>query len=319
MQPSDFFKDGALLLVLALLLSGIVSSDDDWRPGGRPGVSVGAGARDFAQPPPPSGDPLFLDTLETHSTGACDTVLSFSQNGIAWGGNRFCSVSSQLAHSGSKSLKFSYDASPDEWQELRFTLPDMPEIWIQYWIYPLDGTEGFGSRVMHQVSGNPNNKAIRLFNNGQTGYTDVNYLKMGASFSNPDGSGDDALVCEARNGQGGDMSVICQEGENGIGNNKRPAEVYIARGTWTRLTWHFKPPTSANNDGITDYWYNGALAAENHGVPGWPQSGQPLFSDGYLMGWANVAWAASGTTAFYLDDVMMDDKPDNMCPLDGVC
>lgn len=252
---------------------------------------------------------LFQDDFETYAVGS-PSGMGVNANGAGWGGQNqartfYGIITDQQCHSGNRCFEFQYGASSDQWQQLGFSLPNIGEVWIQYWIRP--------SNIKHSTKSPINSKAIRLWNDN--GYDDVGYLKMGGSFSNPKANGDDALLCEARKG-GSDMAVRCQQGSNGIGNSVVPGGPYIARDQWTRVTFHFKAPSPADDDGIMDWWYNGKKAATNHRVPGYPSKGEPLFSYGYIMGWANTAWTGSGTATFKIDDVIFDTKPDAMQPLE---
>src|SRR5690606_41586509 len=60
------------------------------------------------EPPPRDGRALFADDFESYSIGS--TIEGKGGNGFRWGGGNSYQprVSSEVAHSGSKSLKFPY-------------------------------------------------------------------------------------------------------------------------------------------------------------------------------------------------------------------
>lgn len=250
---------------------------------------------------PPSdayGNELFRDNFDT---GA----LSPAQNGVSWDGSVSTSVSDDIARSGTHSLKFAYSPGPpddDSWAEQRFNLPDMPDIWLDWYQYFPNGTEGIGPRWMHRNAPGPNNnKFLRLWYGDELSPG----LRVGASFDNPLSS-DDAIICEfTKSGKGG-MGKFCLAGARGV-TDFIPRS--LTRGTWHRITWHIKVATSANNDGIIDLWIDGHKVMEDHRADIFPVDAPAdnYFQAGYLMGWANSGFDERSYT--YIDDFVISDSP----------
>ena len=120
-------------------------------------VTVSSGS-----PPPPLKGLLFQDGFESGDQ-------SHRENGVRWSGSGSnVNVVSKIAHSGSHSLEFVFRGKPsgqDAVAQQRFNLGrNLKEIWVEFYIYYPDGTEGLGARYRHRDdTGSNNNKFLRIW------------------------------------------------------------------------------------------------------------------------------------------------------------
>jgi uncharacterized protein YjdB len=251
---------------------------------------------EVAPPSAPSGPGLaFSDGFEGGKSAAVD--------GYAWNGGP--AVSTDVAHEGRYSLKFLYKGAPDgkdATAEQRFTFGEkLNEVWIEYYIYYPNGTEGSSARYFHrkQTIGSDNNKFLRLWG------TDYNNTKVGFE-SRPivrsDGTptGDSYVY--------GDIAGLTMPG--GPYGMDKPARRWNdaitdkERGQWVQVRVHSKIASGSGiNDGVLQLWKNGTLEIDEHALRLWSDGidGQNYFQHGYLLGWANSGYAED--TAIYIDDV----------------
>ena len=106
---------------------------------------------------------IFADSFESGD-------ISHSENGFWWQVGKNTNVTTAIAHTGKYSLRFKYPAvarGSDSWAEQRFDLGNTyPEVWIQFYIYFPNGTEGIGPKYVQRTDTGPNNdKFIRLWGN----------------------------------------------------------------------------------------------------------------------------------------------------------
>jgi len=207
-------------------------------------------------------------------------------------------VSSAIAHSGTNSLRFHYQAAADgsdSYAEQRFSLGrNLREVWVEFYIYYPDGTEGVGPRFIHRTeSSNGNNdKFIRIWGDN---YNAPN--KVGAS-TFPQTGGNERL--------GFEYSKL----QHAIGQyNSGYVDPFVTdstRGRWLQIRYHAKMATdSSSYDGAIDIWVDGVKysAVDNKGNPGLNiyDNSIPYWNTGYLLGWANSGFAQD--TYVYVDDV----------------
>src|SRR5262249_53483690 len=115
------------------------------------------------------------------------------------------------AHSGSYALKFAYPAgSPAQGStaEQRFNLgANYPELYIEWYVYYPNGTEGLGPKYVHQAASPGNDKALRLWagnqSDGNDGYSNFT-VKAGAS-------------TDVGGAATGDEQIFAEYGENNLG------------------------------------------------------------------------------------------------------
>lgn len=239
---------------------------------------------------------LFSDTFESGN-------LSHTENGFGWNGTNAgsgdgLSVSTDIARSGTRSVKFTFGGGPagaDAWSELRYILgKNMTDVYIQWYQYFPDGTEGLGPRWTHRSDGISNNKLFKLWADKYTGYTVMT------------GIGSYPL-------SGGNSNFFTDYGTNQTGGNgnfdkdiDRVGLTNTLRGRWVKFQYHVKTASSANNDGVLQLWVDDVLTINNTDMNLYPLNGVGnYFRNGYFMGWSNSGFAQ--TTNTYVDDVTISD------------
>jgi hypothetical protein len=245
-------------------------------------------------------EPIFSDDFESGNLGK-------SQNGVSWGTSSSAAVSTDIAHSGTRSLRFSFaggGAGSDSNAEQRFALGrEYSEVDISFYIYYPDGSEGLGARYVHRTESPANNKFIRVWkgntSDGNQGYTDQ-WVKAGVS-TWPTGNGDSDI--------GGEIGTDTKPTGQYNARSKSGAINDSMRGKWTLMRIHMKASTATNrNDGIIEMWANGAQLFRSADLPLYPSNGSsPAFQFGYLLGWANSGFAQA--TRIYIDDVQISTTP----------
>ena len=246
-------------------------------------------------PPPPTNGAVFADDFEAGT-------LAAGQNGYRWknlGVN--VSVAQGVAHSGRYALRFTYPGKPDcqdATAEQRFYLPNVKEVWLEYYFYIPAGTEGAGARFYHREqtgcsSRAHNNKFLRLWD--VEGNHNHFHVKGGFSFDAVSGGGDSWLY-----GQWGDYNNVLLGGQDG--GNWRPAFTDALRGRWTQIRVHAKLASSDGAaDGVLQLWADGVLKIDKRGLSWHAGAGRNnFFATGYLMGWSNSGYTQ--TTSFFIDD-----------------
>lgn len=249
--------------------------------------------------PTPAPTPVPLQNGFTDSFESGD--LLHAENGFHWNGANAgagdaVSVSTDIAHSGSRSVKFTFGAGAsgdDAWSELRFILgKNMPDVYIQWYQYFPNGAEGLGPRWSHRTDGVSNNKFIRFWSDDYTNFT----LKTGLSFW-PMGSGDSQIGPDGGSNQTG-LQLLSPKDNAGMTDSRR--------GRWVKFQYHAKTATSANNNGVVQLWVDGVLVISNTTAALYPSGGVGnYYRNGYLMGWSNSGF--SQTTNTYIDDVTISD------------
>ena len=250
---------------------------------------------------PASAQAIFTDSFEGGN-------LSHTQGGIKWATSSNTSVYNGFGHSGSHSLKFAYPAgspSVGSWAEQRFDLgANYPELYIEWYEYYPNGTEGLGPKYVHQAASPTNDKFLRVWSgnqsDGNNGYTSFN-VKVGAST----GVGGVST---------GDEQLFAEWGVNGLGvgpngsSGSQPGFFYnswvtdTVRGRWIDVRVHLKVATSSNNNGVIEVWRDGTKVISATTLANYPSGGAGnYYNFGYLMGWANSGFAQA--TNVYVDDV----------------
>ncbi len=252
---------------------------------------------------PARGTILFQDGFE-------NGTLTTKQNGYGWNGANAgsgdgVSVSTDIARSGTRSVKFTFGGGPagaDAWSELRYILGNnMTDVYIQWYQYFPDGTEGLGPRWTHRSDGVSNNKLFKLWADNYTGYTVMT------------GIGSYPL-------SGGNSNFFTDYGTNQTGGNgnfgKDVDSVGLTdalRGKWVKFLYHVKTASSANNDGVLQLWVDDELRVNNTDMNLYPLNGLGnYFRNGYFMGWANSGFDETSNT--YVDDVTIADAPIDTSP-----
>lgn len=239
-------------------------------------------------PPPANGAVLFGDDFEAYSNGA---TLRGGANGFQWTDAVYAQVSTDISHSGSKSLKFSYGPTEPNgashwWSEQRFSHPKLTEYWVEYYIYFPNGKEGIGSARYEHASNGANNKFYTYWGReyseapagnaslwgGGGGDSDVGFINVGGAWS---GAGLGPLVA-------GDAD----------------------RGRWMQIRIHVKIPDFGANNGVLRLWKDGRLVTQRLNEPSRVKSSADNYlSNGYLLGYDNARF--SRNTFIYIDDFKM--------------
>ena len=244
---------------------------------------------------------LFTDSFER-------TAIPYTVNGFGWNGSNTgaadgLAISSDIARTGTRSLKFTFaGGTPGDsaWSELRYILGyNMQEVYFQFYQYYPSGKESptLGPRWLHRV--NPtiwsNNKFFKLWADSYASYT----VATGISTINTSDGHDLFFVEYGTNQLAGGVD----------GHGAKPN--FIANdshlGRWLKIQIHIKCATAANNDGAEEMWVDDVRVMSNTNLPLYPAGGiGNYFRNGYLMGFMNSGF--SQTTHTYIDDVKISDK-----------
>lgn len=249
-------------------------------------------------PPPPPGDSLVVIFQDDFESGN----LSRTSPDFRWGASNgepgaTPRVATDIARSGSNSLKFIYLGNPnladDAWSEQRFLFPNpLTEVYLEWYQFFPMGTEGVGPKFVYRnADGSDNNKFAVMWDE------DYNNYKIFASF-------------EMEINSGPDPKVVTKYGKTGTGVGNfgsgqwMPGITDAYRGRWVRFMMRVKAATAANNDGVIELWADGVKVVSNTTLPLYPTGGVGNYlRNGYLMGWANTGF--DQTTYVYIDDVRL--------------
>lgn len=231
--------------------------------------------------------------------------LSHTESGFGWNGTSSGPapdgkpvVSTDIARSGSHSVKFTFGAGgagDDAWSELRYILGrNMTDVYIQWYQYFPNGTEGLGPKWVHRQDYPDNNKFLKLWADSYTSYT----VTTGVS-TRSKSNGDSVIYTDYGTNQTGGVGQFgAAQDSVGIDDSRR--------GRWVKFQWHIKAATSANNDGVIQMWVDDQLVLSNTNLPLYPSGGVGnYFRNGYIMGWANSGFSQTSVT--YIDDVTISD------------
>ena len=236
--------------------------------------------------------------------------LSHTQGNANWNDKTRTDVTNVISHSGKYSLRFTYPGNPDptadSWAEQRYDLGAYyPEVWIQFYIYYPDGTEGVGPKYIRRTNVTGNDKFIRLWGNVPRTSHFNSIVGGGASTwngANLDGAEIGLENFCTYNGKVTDGMGINEHGyfpfigKSSVGS---PAD---NRGRWIKIKYHRKVASVANNDGVEEMWVDDVLKKSVTNLCGYPGDGYTnAFSAGYLLGWSNTGFDKE--TYIYIDDV----------------
>lgn len=239
---------------------------------------------------------LFQDDLESGN-------LDKRSNGFGWSGSRGMkgeapNVSSDISHSGNKSLKFTFLGKPsgeDSWSEQLFDFgKNLSEVYINFYVYYPDGTEGLGAKYVHRDDAGPdNNKFFRIWDEH---YTQFN-IKAGFS-TLPSGSSSYIFPEKGTNG-GGTGNFSMPYNNIKIDNSRL--------GRWMEVRMHIKTDDGSRN-GILELYLDGQPAIEVRNVNLHPKdASKNYFKHAYFFGWSGSGF--SKTTHVYMDDLIVSDTP----------
>ena len=197
------------------------------------------------------------------------------------------------AMDGDYSLRFRYPAG-QPWAEQRFRLgTPQRDLWLRYWIrVPTNYTHGTIG-----TTGAVNNKFFSIWMDGYEakGTGSTFWLSMESA-----GGGDTNLAFTYTSGK--------NTGSKGMQQHTPFIKASSDRGRWMQIVIHLKAEASqGSSDGVIQVWrrWEGEskfmLFHEKLDTPfRFPDTGPNGFAVGYLMGWANGAYASD--TEWLLDD-----------------
>jgi len=231
------------------------------------------------------------------------------QNGAGWTNTAplNVAVATDVAHSGTHSLRFLYRAKAeclDATAEQRFTFGHpLPEVWLEYYIHYPAGGEGGSARYYHRneitagcADGSSNNKFISLFGPNYGGETTFGLQTWPSRVS---AAGDSRIDV-----------AYSKEGRNGVwfypGANADPFITDAERGQWLQIRVHARVADFGQADGVIQLWKNGTMVLNAQGLDWYDSTGRADFLlNGYLMGWSNSGY--SEATNIYIDDFKLYD------------
>ncbi len=243
---------------------------------------------------------LFHDDFESGTNLSSPLPSGYGWNGTNSGSADAVGVSADIAHSGTHSVKFTFggnaDLADDAWSELRYVLGyNMNEVYMQWYVYYPDGTEGLGPKWQHRMVSPNNNKFYKLWADSYTNYTVATGVSTHALENQCDlyfvEYGTNQGLPVAGHGASADFS----------GTDER-------LGRWLKIQIRTKTATAANNDGAIQMWIDDVMVLNDTALPLYPSGGAGNYlRNGYLMGWMNSGFAE--TSSMYIDDVTIADAP----------
>ena len=260
------------------------------------------------EPEPPPADTVAPEPADTSAFRFSDDFetgdTSHSEGGFAWGRTTY-TVDSILARSGTRALRGLFnpnDASGAEW---RFSHPELPEYWMEFYVYFPDGTEPDGAggtlnRYVHTDDGGAtNNKffsfwadsyqgrprgAIQLWHTG----VDGSRINIARSVGNKDSNS--VYYPDSYGGGGydfkGDTDIVKDDTD---------------RGRWIQMRFHIRVANFGQENGVFEIWKDGTLILQLLDDPFYDNAGTDNYlKNGYLLGWANTAYLVE--TSIFIDD-----------------
>ena len=236
--------------------------------------------------------------------------LSHTQGNAHWYGSTRTDVTKAISHSGNYSLRFTYPGNPDpakdSWAEQPYDLGGLyPEVWVQFYIYFPDGTEGIGPKYIRRTNVSGNDKFIRLWGAadrlGKTAYKSIGGGASTWNWTNLDGGNLGGEYWCGYNGK-----TVTGQGKHGnpdfpfiLNSSRAPND---NRGRWIKFKFHRKVASPANNDGVLEIWVDDVLKESLTNLCGYPGNGYVnAWTAGYLLGWSNTGFDKD--TYIYIDDV----------------
>lgn len=219
-----------------------------------------------------------------------------TQNGIRWTEMAWVSVTSAISRGGGKSLRFGFDEHPQR-SEARFGgLAELPEVYLQYWLYQPNGRENPSVGVDVPTPGKLNDKFFRLW--GRTYGTDNNVMYGASTWNGEIG------VEYRRVRPDGNLESMGQAGAAILPDVRTWVPFFgnpEYKGRWVRVGIRCKVASPNTSNGILQVWLDDKLVLDrqhldSHAGPG----GLNAFTDGYLLGAASNGFARGAR--LYIDD-----------------
>ncbi len=244
-----------------------------------------------------AGGTFFSDSFESGDINHVDPV-----SGARWDApdhNSECYVipSTEIAHTGSHSLKFFFKGNPDlnadAFAEQYFNLGQpQTDVYLRYYVFfPSNFT------VRYPGSLSSNNKIFRLWGN-----TYADPMQVGMSIRH---EGPRNMFFES---QTGDYPYLPNCGGNVDGVRGQTDFILTPDylGKWTSFEFHVKRD-SGSGDGFFQMWVDGVLKKDQHDITfiGAPCS-PGYWLHGYLFGAANSGYDQD--TSVYIDDVVFSNS-----------
>lgn len=261
--------------------------------------------------PGPTVEPFFEDDFEGYAVGA--SVSSGGNARFTWVGSRETEVSDLMARSGTRSLRFRYDDVPEDshvWAEQRFSILGDPltEVWVEYYLYYPDGTEGIGSAPMNHwdnPNASDNNKFFRLWGGGHSAYGGNN-SKVGMS-TRPRNDGPEGHIFFEYTAHGRSGT-----GPFDIGTNPNEWRWEDDLGRWIQVRMYYKHVGAPGaNDAHFTLWKDGQVWIDAPNVNQDYESAHPFWDSGYIFGADNSHIATQGggeQILIFIDDFKMYDQ-----------
>ncbi len=251
---------------------------------------------------------LFHDDFESGSDLFNPLPSGYGWNGAWSDPGDAIGVSTGVAHSGTRSVKFTFGGgadSDDARSELRYILgQNMTEVYMQWYQYYPSGNENpsVGPKWVHRTAptGGNNNKFYKLWDD------DYQHYKVATGVSTHPGANlhDKYFVEYGSN-------LLGFVGEWGGHGDYTVDDSYLGR--WTKIQIHTRCATAANNDGVIEMWIDDVRVMGDTTLDLYPIDGIGNYlRNGYLMGWSNSGFAQ--TTHTYIDDVTIADAPIDASP-----
>jgi hypothetical protein len=238
---------------------------------------------------PASATVIFQDDFEA---SALNARPSKTMGGARWADNNSTSVSSTLAKTGSRSLRFDFQGNTnlneDAFSEQRFELGGQyREVWISYDLYIPDN-------YFHRVAnGSSNNKGLVFLWSGEySGETST-----GLHFW-PIGSGSSQISVD-RNSNNSAVGHILT---GNVDLDRRPAAQGGDLGRWVNFVIRARTADVSASNGVVQVWKDGKQIVNHTNLNNWSRT-KNYFERGYLLGWANSGF--NQNTTLYIDNVKM--------------
>lgn len=223
--------------------------------------------------------------------------LETADGGFRWLSTTDASVVADHAHSGSHSLRFSYEGKAsggDAWAEARFDLPPSQELWFDYYIYLPDGTEGLGTAAYahRDDTGADNNKFWKIAES----HSGASVTALLEAFPEAGNGG----IAKSRPMWGNPADGVSSS-TYGLGGSD-PIVKTEDLGGWSYWRFHLKISDPGASNGVWRMWKNGDLIVDGTGIANDPSdSDRNKYLTGYLMGWSNSGFDQD--TYVWLDDL----------------
>jgi hypothetical protein len=230
------------------------------------------------------------------------------QNGAGWSNTApvNITVSTDVAHSGSHSLRFSFPGKVDcndASAQQNFTLGrNMTEVWVEYYIYFPRGGEGGSATYYHRSQAGCSNSA----DNNKF------FVLYGPKYAGETTLGLQSWTTKLQAGAERLNTAYSKAGRNGVwfyGANDDPFVTSADLGQWIQIRVHARLATFGRCDGVVEVWRNGVKILSNTALDWYDSTNTANYmTQGYLMGWSDSGFAQ--TTNIYLDDFsILDQNP----------